>query len=314
MADSPAERTALYRFYDEDDRLLYVGITSDTRGRFKQHASSKPWWSQVTTRELEWYPTREDAAVAEVVAIRAEHPMFNHQHSPSAALALLPPVQDDPMRPKLEPVIRDNRTADQRMASELRALIVAGELVAGDRLPTTSDLEDRFQLSNVTVQRGLRQLKLEGFAVGQNGRGVFVTSPSPAGMDGAAAATANQVSIAECAAPRRVGEILGTGGLPVLREESVLEVGGWPVCLITAYSGLVDEQTDGLTRIDRVSARMPTSSELIALNLPDNVPVLRTFRVHKNGEECAVRVEIRVEPAHLCQLVYEVPPADDAGS
>lgn len=71
----------LYRFYDRNNRLLYVGITSDTRVRFRQHAESKKWWPDVAVREITHYPTRPDLAAAEIVAIKRERPLYNIAHS-----------------------------------------------------------------------------------------------------------------------------------------------------------------------------------------------------------------------------------------
>lgn len=47
----------LYRFYDANDRLLYVGISLDAMRRAKQHRSSKHWWSQVARMEVDHHAT-----------------------------------------------------------------------------------------------------------------------------------------------------------------------------------------------------------------------------------------------------------------
>src|SRR5206468_10392091 len=39
----------LYRLYDEEGVLLYVGITNAINTRFKTHAGSQPWWSPSRT-------------------------------------------------------------------------------------------------------------------------------------------------------------------------------------------------------------------------------------------------------------------------
>jgi predicted GIY-YIG superfamily endonuclease len=62
MASSD-EPTALYRLFDTDGVLLYVGITRDTEKRWRQHALKKPWWPQVAERTVEWHPTRLAATV-----------------------------------------------------------------------------------------------------------------------------------------------------------------------------------------------------------------------------------------------------------
>jgi hypothetical protein len=45
-----ADRTALYRLYDETGQLLYVGITTYPPKRFVEHERDKPWWPQVARR------------------------------------------------------------------------------------------------------------------------------------------------------------------------------------------------------------------------------------------------------------------------
>lgn len=77
--DEGTERVALYRLYDKNETLLYVGITSELRRRYQQHAESKAWWSKVAVRDAEWLPSRTQALRAEGIAIRREKPKFNVQ-------------------------------------------------------------------------------------------------------------------------------------------------------------------------------------------------------------------------------------------
>lgn len=72
---------ALYRFYDERGRLLYIGITGDVRARFRQHADSKAWWKQVAVREIVHCRTRADLLAAEREAIIRERPRYNVIHN-----------------------------------------------------------------------------------------------------------------------------------------------------------------------------------------------------------------------------------------
>lgn len=68
--------TAVYRLYDADDALLYVGVANRPAERWGTHAN-RPWWTRVARTEITQYPTREEALRGEAKAIRAEHPLHN---------------------------------------------------------------------------------------------------------------------------------------------------------------------------------------------------------------------------------------------
>jgi GIY-YIG catalytic domain len=68
--------TALYRLYDAQGVLLYVGITCNLKRRMGQH-SVRPWWPLVTRKTMTWYGTERDARAAEAVAIGDENPLYN---------------------------------------------------------------------------------------------------------------------------------------------------------------------------------------------------------------------------------------------
>lgn len=78
------ERTALYRFYDGDGALLYVGITYDLDQRWASHRNSSPWWERAVSNSVEWYDNRRAALDAELEAIRTERPLHNLAGSPWA--------------------------------------------------------------------------------------------------------------------------------------------------------------------------------------------------------------------------------------
>jgi len=73
--------TDLYRFYDADERLLYVGISLSAIGRAAQHRSEKNWWCDVARMHVEHLPTRSTAMHAEREAIRSERPIHNVVHN-----------------------------------------------------------------------------------------------------------------------------------------------------------------------------------------------------------------------------------------
>lgn len=70
-------RTALYRLFDESDRLLYVGVSHKPDVRWGQHSEEKEWWPQVDRRAIEWHDSRGSAERAELLAIANERPAYN---------------------------------------------------------------------------------------------------------------------------------------------------------------------------------------------------------------------------------------------
>jgi len=73
----PNESTALYRYFDSDGKLLYVGITKNQFDRLQAHAKNAEWFSQVKTASFQHYKSRQDALLAETKAIGTELPKFN---------------------------------------------------------------------------------------------------------------------------------------------------------------------------------------------------------------------------------------------
>lgn len=71
------ERTALYRLYDADGALLYVGISNNPKRRFSGHRSDKPWWPEVDRHTVDWFDNMWFASVAERTAITTEAPRYN---------------------------------------------------------------------------------------------------------------------------------------------------------------------------------------------------------------------------------------------
>lgn len=76
MKSKPCE---LYRHFDADGRLLYVGIAWCTTERLMGHKSGSHWFGQITRIEIERFPTRRGALDAETTAITNENPVFNIQ-------------------------------------------------------------------------------------------------------------------------------------------------------------------------------------------------------------------------------------------
>lgn len=67
----------VYRLYDAQGALLYVGSTVDVRRRMGEHALAKPWWGDVAEVTTEVCPSVAVALATEAEAIRAEQPRYN---------------------------------------------------------------------------------------------------------------------------------------------------------------------------------------------------------------------------------------------
>lgn len=63
-------RTALYRHYDDEGQLLYVGISENVESRTRMHVRRAPWFELVKTSTIAWFDTRGDALSAERAAIK----------------------------------------------------------------------------------------------------------------------------------------------------------------------------------------------------------------------------------------------------
>lgn len=68
--------TCVYRIYDNDEQLLYVGITKNVLGRMTKH-KRREWWPLARYMEITWFEGREAAKSAERHAIRDENPIHN---------------------------------------------------------------------------------------------------------------------------------------------------------------------------------------------------------------------------------------------
>lgn len=73
---------ALYRFFNADGDLLYVGISLNPFTRWKQHRSEKPWWVEVVNVTIQHYDDRETVSLAELDATKNERPRYNRTHNP----------------------------------------------------------------------------------------------------------------------------------------------------------------------------------------------------------------------------------------
>lgn len=112
----------VYRIFDADDALIYIGATSDL---MREHRSTKPVGLQshpvltVGPRMASWvateYPTREDAWTAEREAIWNERPELNTLYHPDHTTA---PRKQEESDMTLDPDYTLREVADALRVSE----------------------------------------------------------------------------------------------------------------------------------------------------------------------------------------------------
>lgn len=71
-----SERTALYRHFDAEGVLLYVGISRSAAARLASHEQSN-WDQQIARVDVQWFENRAAALRAERKAIATEKPRHN---------------------------------------------------------------------------------------------------------------------------------------------------------------------------------------------------------------------------------------------
>jgi len=70
-------RTALYRCFDAEGQLLYVGITKSPKKRQSEHRRGSVWYPQMADMTVEWFDDEDGARSAESAAIRSEGALYN---------------------------------------------------------------------------------------------------------------------------------------------------------------------------------------------------------------------------------------------
>lgn len=71
----------LYRHYDKNGILLYVGISNNAVKRLSGHKTAK-WYNYIETVKIEKFETELDALEAEKIAIATEAPLYNKSRPP----------------------------------------------------------------------------------------------------------------------------------------------------------------------------------------------------------------------------------------
>lgn len=71
-----ARPAAVYRLYDAEGKVLYIGSSYDPDARYRAHRE-KAWGQRIARRAIKWCGDRETAYREEAAAILAENPPCN---------------------------------------------------------------------------------------------------------------------------------------------------------------------------------------------------------------------------------------------
>ncbi|MFE7749849.1 GntR family transcriptional regulator [Streptomyces sp. NPDC057428] len=190
----------------------------------------------------------------------------------------------------------DRRSLHERIAADLRDEIMSGDLEPGVSLPSTTQLKERFNASNATVQKALHLLKEERLVIGRAGASVTVRdhrqwtmrpasymAPAVSGEPyrwlteaarSGARAHSTLVEVAEAVPPADVADALGLrrGQVAALRRQ-VLSIDGEPAELVASYYPLDIARETAITGHRRIPGGTPTL--LASLGYPPRLSVDR---------------------------------------
>jgi GntR family transcriptional regulator len=196
----------------------------------------------------------------------------------------------------------------RRLAQDLREKIVAGEIGAGEALPSERDLCQIMGASRVTVRRAMDTLIEEGLIVRRQGSGTYVaprieapgsflTSFSEDALArgetsgtvwimksyaGASTEEARMLEIEESARVLRLSRVRLAGGEPLAIENAVV-----PECFLPDADSLGDSLYAALDRrgfrpvtgTQRIRASLASPTEAALLSMRENGELLRIERV-----------------------------------
>lgn len=72
-----ANKYYLYRHFDKEGILLYIGVSLNSIKRLSQHQNNAHWFPFIRQIKIESFDTREAALEAERIAITIENPLHN---------------------------------------------------------------------------------------------------------------------------------------------------------------------------------------------------------------------------------------------
>ena len=81
-----AKTHQLYKHYDSEGVLLYVGISLSATNRLYQHKSESHWYHNIARVDIENFPSRVELMAAEIKQIRELGPLHNIREAAASSL------------------------------------------------------------------------------------------------------------------------------------------------------------------------------------------------------------------------------------
>ncbi|MFI6644712.1 GntR family transcriptional regulator [Streptomyces sp. NPDC050504] len=224
------------------------------------------------------------------------------------------------------PLHEDRRSLHERIAADLRDEIMGGDLAPGAKLPSTTQLKDRFGASNATIQKAIQLLKEEELVVGRAGAAVTVrenrqrtvrpaSSLDPAGPGEpypwlaelaklGADPRSTLLDVGEVRPPADVAAALGLAdGEHAQFRSQVLSIDGEPAELVTSYYPLAIARGTPLAERRKIKGGTPTL--LAELGHPPRLGVDRvSARVPTQEEYRLLRLPGDLPVLRTLRVVY----------
>lgn len=80
----------VYLIYDADDKLIYVGCTSNIKKRMNQHRTERYWANEIAKVEIENWPTKAEGFKREGYLVKTLRPRYNHRISTGESIGKNP--------------------------------------------------------------------------------------------------------------------------------------------------------------------------------------------------------------------------------
>lgn len=181
----------LYRFFDAEGVLLYVGATTNPALRFDNHSRAQPWWPEVATITLQHCFDWDELDTEETRAIRTENPKYNQVHSKTATRKLRRPRREAGsgalfqrsgdglwvgrvvIGGKIKQVTSKDRNVAERKLAELQASQHEAPCMCGTCEAIRIDRERRAAADRVADEFGNAERDIRMVAVAAHARGDY---------------------------------------------------------------------------------------------------------------------------------------------